>query len=70
MGGAWEVRVVPAAKAEAFQVCVCLCGSVWDCVGLHGFVWVCVSACVGLCGSVWDCVGLCVCMCGSVRLWV
>ena len=57
-------------------VCVGVCGYVWMCVGVCGCVWVyvcgCVWVCVGMCGCVWVCVWawVCVCGCGYGCVWV
>ena len=46
-----------------------MCGSMWECVGACGSVWVeyvevcgCIRECVGACGDVWVHVGVCGCM--------
>ena len=44
-------------------MCMCVCGGVWESVGVC--VWVCVGECVCVCGCVCVCmcVGMCVCVC-------
>ena len=51
------MSVCPFVCVHAF---VCVCGSLWQCVGDHMFVSVCVNVCVITCVRV--CVGVCVCM--------